>query len=244
MKKYKINNGTYDIYINEYEAKGDRFVIGCHGLKSSKDIRHFHLIGEELNRRNIAFLTFDFVGHGESKASGENLNNSSSLQDLLLVFKEGHRKYKGACGLLGTSYGSEMVWEFAYDIRELKIVKKIVALNAAIKRDKVIEKFLGEKVKEIDEKGFTIIGKSKPLIITEDYLEGLRHHEIYGGPREDIDRIFIHGTHDPIAPYDDVVDFTKKNNFKLYSLEDEGHVFSPLGEEISSRIIGDFMDDL
>lgn len=253
MKKKVLNNGSYDIYINENEVirevnkevnkdidrkfndidKEVGFVIACHGLKSSKDMEVFNVLSECLGKKNIGFISFDFPGHGDSKVSGEYLNEENSLKDIDCVFQYGIKKYGGKAGFIGTSYGSEMIWKYTKLKEGSNLISSLVLMNTAVTHKYVIEYFLNGRVEEILEKGYAVIGNKDPLVITKDYYEGLVNEEVY---KNDVDplvkKIFIHGDADKMAPIEYVRELSSKLDSKLYEFEKEGHVF---GEEASKK---------
>jgi uncharacterized protein len=89
------------------EATGLPWVVLNHGLASSMDSPKFHLLGEELCRRGIIAVRFDFRGCGSSEGDPRETTISGRLKDLAAVF--GHMRgafgLNGPVGLLGSSMG-------------------------------------------------------------------------------------------------------------------------------------------
>lgn len=82
-------------------------VILCHGLLSSMESPKFRVLAEELRRRGLAALRFDFAGCGASEGDLRRTTVSGRVDDLQRVIHSlredlGHR---GPMGLMGSSIG-------------------------------------------------------------------------------------------------------------------------------------------
>ncbi len=239
MNNIVLNNGIYDISVKEYPGDGSHgFVLACHGFASSFSIRHFERIAEELGKNGTAFAVFALPGHEGSPVGGEFLYGEATQQDIDTVMEYMLDKWGEPAGLLGLSYGADMMWKAS---GRYPGVKKLLCMNTAVKRTKVIDRFLGKRIPEIREKGYVYIGRKNPIKITEKYLEYLENCDIYGEKRDNVpETLFIHGNLDTLAPVEDIKVFAARTGFPLIVLEGEDHVFSPEGEDISAVLAADF----
>lgn len=92
---------------NLFDAGGDRCVIYCHGLASSKDS---YSEGKEklammLEAEGISILYFDFSGCGESEGKFEKLSLTKYCRDLVSAIEFTSQKYR-KIGLAGSSLGA------------------------------------------------------------------------------------------------------------------------------------------
>ncbi|NIS62874.1 MAG: alpha/beta fold hydrolase [Proteobacteria bacterium] len=82
-------------------------VISSHGLFSNKDSQKYVSLGDQLSRKGISLLRFDFRGCGESEGKISESTVSDRLEDLTMAigFIRSHPRIGPRTGLMGSSLG-------------------------------------------------------------------------------------------------------------------------------------------
>jgi len=70
---------------HQADNDSDACIISCHGLLATKDSPKYIFLAEELNRRGLSSIRFDFRGCGESDGRIENSHVTNRLRDLEVV---------------------------------------------------------------------------------------------------------------------------------------------------------------
>ncbi|MGI9378678.1 MAG: alpha/beta hydrolase family protein, partial [Methyloligellaceae bacterium] len=96
------------------------FALFAHCFTCSKDIFASARVANELAKRGIAVLRFDFTGLGASEGEFANTNFSSNVDDLLKAADYLREHYRAPEILIGHSLGGAAVLAAGPDIPEAK----------------------------------------------------------------------------------------------------------------------------
>jgi alpha/beta superfamily hydrolase len=83
------------------------YVIGTHGMMSTKDSPKYVKLGETLVKEGFGFVRFDFTGCGESSGTFADATLSRRIDDLIAVMEwvRALESHNGTLGLFGSSMG-------------------------------------------------------------------------------------------------------------------------------------------
>ena len=209
------SKGNYKIPIKEYKpTKIEKVIIACHGFGGDKESSAIELLAQKLIKENILVIAFDFPAHGESKANGKEFIIENCMNDLISVEEYIKTEYPHTpIGIFATSFG-------AY-IALLKINKyennyfSVVLRAPAICMDEIfINSILRENIEQFKQRGYTILGYEKELIISYKYYEDLINNKLFNMYNKNEDLLIIQGTNDDMAPIEDSIKFIKNKNTK------------------------------
>ena len=207
--------GNYKIPIKEFIPKKiEKVIIACHGFGGDKESSAIELLAQKLIKNNILVIAFDFPAHGESKASGEEFLVENCINDLLSIEKYIQKNYPQVpIGIFATSFG-------AY-VALLKINKYInnyfsIVLRApAICMDEIFRNsIIRESTENFKQRGYTILGYEKKLIVSYKYYEELITNKLFEIYNKNEELLIIHGTEDDMAPISDSIRFIQNKNLK------------------------------
>lgn len=133
-------------------------VIVCHGFKSYRNQTHVKAISEEICKKGLASLRFDFTNDpGESSLPFEDMTVSYELEVLdqaVRFIKEQKEIDPRKIGITGHSLGGLVVGWYAATHSEIAAV---VPLSAVYNFEKTWRHEHGETIPEMKEKGFAQI---------------------------------------------------------------------------------------
>jgi len=87
--------------------------ILCHGMESHKNSEKLIFLGQELARRGILALRFDFSYVGESSGKFEDITYSGEVEDLRAAYELMHQRRNGKIAIFGSSMGGTVALMFA-----------------------------------------------------------------------------------------------------------------------------------
>jgi pimeloyl-ACP methyl ester carboxylesterase len=199
---------------------GETAVVSCHGMLSTKSGRKHVLVSEELSRRGIPVLRFDFAGRGESEGSLFELSYSSQMADLAAALdylaSRGVRRF----GLFGSSLGGAVALLAAARDERVIAIATLAAIGhaaAAIeRREDVLTAF--------ETRGYIETSEGR---IGRGLLEDARSHDILAAVRVlRATLLVIHGEDDDVVPVSDAHDIaTSARNASLELIAGAGHSF-------------------
>ena len=151
------------------------FALFAHCFTCSKDIFASARVANELAKRGIAVLRFDFTGLGASEGEFANTNFSSNVDDLLKAADYLRENYRAPEILIGHSLGGAAVLAAGPDIPEAKAIATIGAPSNA---EHVAHNF-GAKIDEIEANGVgevTLGGRQ--FTIKKQFLEDIQRQSL------------------------------------------------------------------
>lgn len=206
---------NYKIPIKEYKpTKVEKVIIACHGFGGDKESSAIELLAQKLIKEDTLVIAFDFPAHGESEANGKEFIIENCINDLISVEEYIKKEYPHTpIGIFATSFG-------AY-ITLLKINKyennyfSIVLRAPAICMDEIfINSILREDIEQFKQRGYTILGYEKELIVSYKYYEDLIKNKLFNIYNKNEELLIIQGTNDDMAPIEDSIRFIKSKNTK------------------------------
>lgn len=215
MEKEIKSKSNYKIPIKEYKPnKVEKVIIACHGFGGDKESSAIELLAQKLVKENILVIAFDFPAHGESKASGKEFIIENCINDLISIEEYIKKEYPQAeIGIFATSFG-------AY-ITLLKINKyknnyfSIVLRAPAICMNEIfVNSIMREDMNNFKQRGYTILGYEKELVVTYKYYEDLINNKLFDIYNKNEELLIIQGTKDDMAPIEDSIKFIQNKNTK------------------------------
>lgn len=157
------------------EGTTHAYAIFAHCFTCTKDILAARKIADELSKRGIALLRFDFTGLGASSGNFENTTFTSNIGDILAAAQFLRANYEAPKILIGHSLGGAAILAAAGEVPEAKAVATI---GAPADADHVIHNF-GAHLDEIEEKGIAEVKLAgRPFSIKQEFVQDLRSHSV------------------------------------------------------------------
>lgn len=217
------------------EADSNSGAVIAHGFKGNRfQYGKFRPLIEELNRRGLNVLSFDFSGHGES--DNEAITVEGLKEDLNAAVEWLRKQGVEDVGLIGLSLGGLIVLEEIHDV-DAEAAVLFSPLTDALP-EYSSEYLEDETVQSLKESGEASIvrkgGFRERYRITEgliDRKEGLDQDRLL----EDVDVPvkFIHGKRDDVVPLAHSRKAAAKMNRGELETYDEDHYWSEKMEEAS-----------
>ncbi len=228
----KINGKNYNIYIKEYiPEKMDEIFIACHGFGGDKDSSAIQKLAQNMSKKNIGVISFDFPAHGESEVDGEFLTLENCINDINAIENYIKNKYNPPkINIFATSFGAYIT--LLKLIKENSKYNRIILRAPAIKMDEIFKNYLlNENLSDFMERGYSIMGFERPMKIYTKYLLELENNKIIDLYNKNYDMLIIQGDKDNVAPIKDTYEFVNKNkNISLKVLEGADHRMKKDGE--------------
>lgn len=225
---YTLTNPNYDIYCRMYKPYDDikQIVIGVHGFAGDKDSSVLLALAKQLCNNHQALVCFDFVAHGESKASDDYLRVHNCISDLKLVIKDVKASYPNASyAIFATSFGAYITLLCINELEEFDIVLRAPAITIA---DSFIDIIVPVSKEQFFKDGGAICGFERKMFVTTHFYQDLLDYKI---PDFTHPLTIIHGSEDDIIPYQAVARFVALyNQCKLVTIEGSNHRFKKDGE--------------
>lgn len=238
----------YEITYKESIPKGARTVIvAMHGFCGDKESSCIEELEKKALESNIGLIKFDWPGHGESEAEGEQLTIDNCLSDIDAIVDHinnslSHPKLIA----FATSFGGYLT--LLYLRKNRNVFDRVILRSPAINMHNVLTSNLLAKgdLSQIDKNGSVEFGFERKLRITSDFIDELKKNDVnalFDGielPNVSI----IHGTVDDLVPFSDSESFAKEHGCRLFPIEGADHRYKKEGEierviETSMQIIND-----
>ena len=216
-------------------------VLILHGFNANKEMYLLTELSDQLNKRGIATLLFDFNGHGQSEGSFLEMTIPNELEDARRVYAYA-KKLPGVTSVsaVGHSQGGVIVGMLAGELGEKKL-KSIVLMSPApeLKEDTARGNLFGIKYdpKNVPE----YITLSNGLKVGRAFLETTQHLPIYetsakyAGPV-----LVVHSQDDQLVPYRYGVEYSKiYKNARLETVHGFNHNFTQ-DTPFVDKIVTDF----
>ncbi len=226
--------------------KGEKspLVILMHGFTSGKEDRLITAVASGLQEKGMAYIRFDFNGHGDSEGDFQDMTVANEIEDAGKVYEYARSlDFVGDIALLGHSQGGVVASMLAGELGAGNISGLVLMAPAAILKDNALkgEMFdirfdpvnIPEYVQVFDRRvGREYIKVAQTLPIYETAAR-------FTGPV-----CVIHGMSDEVVPYSFGVRY--KDGYKnavLHLIEGENHSFSRKPGE-AENIAVDFLQSL
>lgn len=230
MEKERIQgkNGYKIALAGTLTGKEKQVVIFCHGLGSSKDSPTVLTVSPALRERGIGTIAFDFPGHGESPADGEQFRVENCVKDLASVQAHVQTCCPGAeIGYFASSFGAyiNLVYLSASDRAGQSAYLRCAAVDMA----GIMRRFTApEHLAQMEARGYVLLDQeyTRPLKITREFLDDLDAFDVFRLYRPGSARLeMIHGTADETAPLEDARRFAGFSGARLLEVEGADHRF-------------------
>lgn len=222
-------------------------VILMHGFMSDKQDRVISAIASRLREMNIAYIRFDFNGHGASDGDFQDMTVLNEIEDAKKVYEYARSlDFVGDIALFGHSQGGVVASMLAGELGSGEIGRLVLMAPATVLKDNALNgimfntRFDPEDLPEY----VTVYGHR----VGREYLQTAQTLPIYetalqyGGPV-----CVIHGKEDNIVPYSYGVRYSDGyQNAELHLLDGEDHAFSHHLDEaadIAVRFLSDWNAD-
>jgi pimeloyl-ACP methyl ester carboxylesterase len=249
MKNIIVNttdNLRLSAIIEETEVK-DKIVIMCHGIRGQKYERGvFPDLAEELLKKDIASIRFDFRGHGESEGLDKDVTITKEKEDIESIIKYVIGLGYKQIFLEGSSFATAAV--SLIDYSKYDLIKGVIIWYGCPDLDaaKVGNLFSEENRVIAERDGYYT---SKSVSTGKDFRFGKAlFDEVYSiKPYEnlsmiDLPIIFVHGTKDEVVSYEYIIKAHELcKNSRLEIIENGNHNFDN-NKEIEMKSIEKIVD--
>ena len=220
-------------------------IIAMHGFCGDKESSCIEELEKKALNLNIGLIKFDWAGHGESEATGDQLTIKNCMADIDSIVEHVKESFpKAKLAAFSTSFGGYLTLLYLYNHRET--FNQIILRSPAINMYKVLTSNIltKEELSRIKEAGSVEFGFERKLKITNNFLIDLKDNDV-NKLYEDISLpmvSIIHGTDDNLVPFMDSKLFAEKHTCKLYPVIGADHRYKKEGEiekvvEIALKII-------
>ena len=229
-----LGKNGYNIAYNEsIPENANTIIVAMHGFCGDKESSCISALEKRALGLNIGLIKFDWAGHGESEATGEQLTIDNCMADIDSIIehvKESHPEAKLVA--FSTSFGGYLT--LLYLRNHETVFNQVILRSPAIHMYDVLKANIltKEEQAQIEEYGSTEFGFERKLKITNDFVADLKNHNVdklYGGvslPNVSI----IHGTVDDLVPYADSESFAREHGCKLHPVVGADHRYKKEGE--------------
>lgn len=232
MEKYiKINNLDTKIYLPNKTPK--EVVVGVHGFSGDKESSVLIALAKELNKNNIALVTYDLPCHGKNDNS-KPLNLKECIDSIGNAIDYAKSTYANLpISIFATSFGGYLT--LVYLSKHHEKINKLILRAPAIYMSKVLEEnilpFNGFSADKIENP--INLGYEQSLYIDKYFINDLRKLDLEQLPQINNFIYILQGKKDNIVnPNDNENFFNKfyKNNHKFYYFKNADHRFKHPGE--------------
>lgn len=222
-----------------YSGETCPMVILMHGFMSDKEDRIIGAVAARLRQENIAYVRFDFNGHGESEGDFQNMTVINEIEDAQNVYEYVRSlDYVSEIALLGHSQGGVVAGMLAGELGNERISRLVLMSPAAVLKDDALDgmmfgvRFDPDNIPEY----ITVFGHR----VGRAYLQTAQTLPIYETAAQYTGPIcIIHGTEDSIVPYSYGVRFSEGNdNAVVHLIEGDDHAFSRHIDEAAAMAVG------
>lgn len=203
-------------------------VMIFHGFNSRKEMPLLQSIADELDKKGIASVRFDFNGHGQSDGNFSDMTIPNETEDARKVYEYVKNLPNiTSVSLVGHSQGGVVASMMAGELGTDGIKSVVLLAPASVLRDMAkqgnlfgIKYDVASLPEYVEIPGCCRVGK--------EYVQSARDLPIYEtSARYKGPVLIIHGTSDDIVPYSYGVEYDKiYDNGELKSLSGVDHLFS------------------
>lgn len=173
-------------------------VILCHGMESNKKSDKLVLLSQELARRGLSALRFDFACAGEN-GNFEEITYSGEVEDLQAAFAFMRDRHGGNIAILGSSMGGTVALLFA---AQQASVATVVTIAAPVHPERFIGQLLTPaQVEEWRKTGHTFYRGQR---INVALLHDLEKLDVPAAARKiSCPVLILHGDRDDVVPVEE-----------------------------------------
>ena len=219
-------------------------VVLMHGFTSNKQERVMTAIASGLQKKGIAYIRFDFNGHGESEGDFQNMTVANEIEDAKKVYKYARSlDFVSDIALLGHSQGGVVASMVAGELGVENISGLVLMAPAAVLKDNALNgEMFGIRFDPVNIPEYVSVFNRR---VGREYIKVAQTLPIYetavryAGPV-----CIIHGTSDEIVRYSYGIRY--KYGYKgaeLHLIENENHAFTRKLDE-AQNIAVDFLESL
>ncbi len=158
-----------------FEHSSVPFAIFAHCFTCSRNLKAINNICDNLSKRGIGVLHFDFTGLGESEGDFSKTNFSTNVADIVSAYEYLEQQGVSVKLLIGHSFGGSSVLQAAGD---LPGVRAVVTIGAPSEPSHIAH-LMRESIDEIESKGCAeVILAGRRFIIKKQFLDNLKEHRI------------------------------------------------------------------
>lgn len=226
-------NGYSISYSKSISEGAKTIVIAMHGFCGDKESSCIEELEKKALGLNIGLIKFDWAGHGESEATGEQLTVDNCMADIDSIVEYIKKLYpKVKLVAFSTSFGGYLTLLYIHDHRET--FDQVILRSPAINMYKTLASNIldKDKLSRIEENGSVEYGFDRKLKITKAFLADIKNNDI-GKLYDDVDLpevSIIHGTEDDLVPFADSELFAQKHACRLYPIIGADHRYKKDGE--------------
>ena len=157
------------------------FALLAHCFTCGKDVLAARRIADELAKRGIATLRFDFTGIGASEGEFANTTFSSNISDLVLAADHLRTTRKAPAILIGHSLGGAAILAAAAKIPEAKCVATVGAPSDPAH----VTNLFKEAIDDIRRTGEVEVSLSgRPFKVKREFLDDIAEHNLTEAVKE------------------------------------------------------------
>ena len=237
-----INNIWSTIYSNQ---QANEIVIGVHGFAGDKESSVLIQLAHELNKKNIALITFDLPCHGENDNS-KPLSLDECLSSIETIFNYAKTNYPNTpISVFATSFGGYLTLNYLAQHNE-KLHKIILRAPAIRMHDILMDVILPEHNFSKKDLDLTInLGYATQLLVDSKFVLDLKNLNLDNQPETNNFIYILQGKQDNVVNANDNISFFQKhypNKHKFIFFENADHRFKKPGE--LEKIVSDTLSIL
>lgn len=212
-------------------GKEEKAVLIMHGFGSSKDGFTAAMLTEELPKKGIAALAFDFPAHGKSPVEGERFTLENCLADMASSEEALKRLVpKAEIGYFGSSFGAYMT--LLYLASGKAGGKKAFLRSAAVEMPDLLANRTEAGKRLLERQGYIMEEEEgmRPLKLTQRLFDGLDANDVFQRYKQGMASLhMVHGTKDEAASFAAAKRFADLKGAELTVLEGGDHQLSQPG---------------
>ncbi len=210
-------------------------VIYCHGLGSNRLwASRFY---DELFKKNIGIISFDFPGHGDDKASFKDFTLQLCITYLDSVINYAKDNYNAPIYLFGSSFGGYVILNKL--INSNKSICKTILMCPAINFCQIVEKKTGVCIEYFTKNEFLPLYNNIKFY-KKTYLDfKSADYEIKKSKFNNI--AIIQGMLDSTVDYNIIENFCNINSLNLYKIERGKHELYDYNKKLTDILIDEII---
>ena len=212
-------------------GKERQVAIIAHGFGSSKESPTALMLAEELPKKGVGTLAFDFPAHGQSPVDGTELTLAHCLDDLAAAEQRARELADHAeISYFGSSFGAYIV--LLYLSLRPHQGKKAFLRSAAVEMPKLLRPSTEEEKQALKEHGFIMADRDylRPLKLTKAFFGELDAHDVFSVYRAGLAQLaMVHGSNDETASPEAAIRFAQKFHAELTLIPGGDHRLSQPG---------------